>query len=39
MEAIVGTFYNTIIIARFVGLYGVRQPPQTEWSDRSGRDE
>jgi len=24
MEAIVGTFYNTIIIARFVGLYGVK---------------
>jgi hypothetical protein len=23
MEAIVGTFYNTIIIARFVGLYGM----------------
>ncbi len=23
MEAVVGTFYNTIIIARFVGLYGV----------------
>ena len=27
MEAIVGTFYNTIIIARFVGLYGVKPAP------------
>jgi len=25
LEAIVGTFYNTIIIARFVGLYGVKR--------------
>jgi hypothetical protein len=24
MEAIAGTFYNTIIIARFVGLYGMK---------------
>ncbi len=24
MEAIVGIFYNTIVIARFVGLYGIR---------------
>jgi len=26
MEAIAGTFYNTIIIARFVGLYGMKTP-------------
>jgi len=26
MEAIVGTFYNTIIVARFVGLYGMKAP-------------
>jgi hypothetical protein len=26
MEAIAGTFYNTIIIARFVGLYGMKAP-------------
>jgi membrane protease YdiL (CAAX protease family) len=25
MEAIVGVFYNTIVIARFVGLYGIRK--------------
>jgi hypothetical protein len=25
MEAIVGVFYNTIVIARFVGLYGIKR--------------
>ena len=25
MEAIVGVFYNTIVIARFVGLYGIKK--------------
>ncbi len=30
MEAIVGTFYNTIIIARFVGLYGVKPASSME---------
>jgi len=29
MEAIVGTFYNTIVIARFVGLYGLKMRPDT----------
>ncbi len=28
MEAIVGTFYNTIVIARFVGLYGLKPAPE-----------
>jgi hypothetical protein len=28
MEAIVGTFYNTIVIARFVGLYGLKPRPE-----------
>jgi len=33
MEAIAGTFYNTIIIARFVGLYGMKTPaPMTPTS-------
>jgi hypothetical protein len=27
MEAIVGVFYNTIVIARFVGLYGLNKAP------------
>lgn len=27
MEAMVGVFYNTIVIARFVGLYGLRRQP------------
>jgi len=39
MEAIVGTFYNTIIVARFVGLYGVKPAPSTNWAEHSGRDE
>jgi len=28
MEAMVGLFYNTIVIARFVGLYGITTPPR-----------
>ncbi len=36
LEAIVGLFYNTIVIARFVGLYGLKlkgpeRNPNTEW--------
>jgi len=34
MEAIVGTFYNTIIIARFVGLYGVKQASSLDRESR-----
>lgn len=28
VEAMVGLFYNTIVIARFVGLYGITAPPK-----------
>lgn len=38
MEAVVGTFYNTIIVARFVGLYGVKPSIASELN-QSGRDE
>jgi hypothetical protein len=33
-EAIVGIFYNTIVIARFVGLYGLKPPGFREFPDR-----
>ena len=38
LEAMVGLFYNTIIIARFVSLYGVSVFPRTSAPADSGRD-
>jgi voltage-gated potassium channel Kch len=34
LEAIVGVFYNTIVIARFVGLYGVKPQPTKDSSSQ-----
>ena len=35
IEAMVGLFYNTIVIARFVGLYGVAAPPKSAPGNKS----
>jgi hypothetical protein len=38
LEAMVGVFYNTIVIARFVGLYGLGRQTQPLVADKSGAD-